>query len=147
MFKDYGIDAEIANKVAALVTKLARNEDVVLEEVTLRGRTDEPQRIFYPDSMKKLQQLLRGLNLDAETLDNIKIALNKWGKYNTVKFAEVEVTPELESGDDTKKAEQGATRSAPPVQMQLPLQETEAKKIREHKQNEHWKKLAGIIEG
>ena len=90
VFKDYGIDAEIANKVAALVTKLARNEDVVLEEVTLRGRTDEPQRIFYPASMKTRQKFLKGLTSDADILDNIKIALNKWGKYNTVKFAEVE---------------------------------------------------------
>ena len=132
-----------------LISDAAKDEEIMLEAVTLQGSNSEKDRVFSGETSREILQGIAKLELEPQNMKDVIKALNYWGKVNTIKFEKPEaiaaVTP-VEIPDSEESDTVVATPSEEPKDLDAQEQaaKEQAKKVKEEKPEEFEKKQEEI---
>ncbi|MAG28143.1 hypothetical protein CMI47_21685 [Candidatus Pacearchaeota archaeon] len=74
-------------QLLTMMNNIAQDDGIVLEVATLSGDRSEGDRVISPENSRQLMNLIASFNLEQAESRKIMMALNQWGKMNTVKFS------------------------------------------------------------
>ena len=74
-------------QLLTMLQNITKDEGIVLEVATLSGAGSEQDRVISPENTRQLMNLIAKFNLEQAESRKIMMALNQWGKMNTVKFS------------------------------------------------------------
>ena len=100
-------------QLLTMMQNIANDDNIVLEVATMSGDSSEQDRVISPENTSQLMNLIASFNLEQAESRKIIMALNQWGKANTVKFSRAPATTSPEG--PTKPTEpQAPVEPSPP---------------------------------